>query len=56
VGGRLALSRGRGRQSIKSPAMFHGECVSIGCVAEAKVALEMGCAPRPRPGAAQRGG
>ena len=33
---------GHAIEAIKSPAMMHGECVSIGCVAEAEVAARMG--------------
>lgn len=36
---------GHAIEAIKSPALFHGECVSIGCIAEAELALELGYEP-----------
>ena len=33
---------GHAIEAIKSPAMMHGECISIGCVAEAEVSARMG--------------
>ena len=29
-------------EALKSPAMMHGECVAVGCVAEAEVTLNLG--------------
>jgi len=34
---------GHGIEALKSPAMMHGECVAIGCVAEGEIAVRMGC-------------
>jgi 3-dehydroquinate synthase len=33
---------GHAIEALKSPAMMHGECVAIGCVAEAELSLRMG--------------
>ena len=33
---------GHAVEALKSPEMMHGECVSVGCVAEAEVAMRLG--------------
>mmetsp|Transcript_22712 Transcript_22712/g.51396 ORF Transcript_22712/g.51396 Transcript_22712/m.51396 type:complete len:440 (-) Transcript_22712:833-2152(-) len=33
---------GHAIEALKSPAMMHGECVAVGCVAEAELSLRMG--------------
>ena len=33
---------GHAIEALKSPAMMHGECVAVGCVAEAEVAMRLG--------------